>query len=291
MTGQNFTHAAQEARTAPPEADPASPVRQRQLWLLFWIGVPLFMGMMLGWAGAGSARLLPRGSAVLFVMSGVIPSWWLYGVVGLLLRRLTPRLPLALQLALPPVIAAFLLDPVYTVRYKLFGLSDVVRTYPGPDEPLQLVMTYIFGNALGIISFPLIALLFHKMFRLDVLQWFSRITPPQSPARPDTRPGVLARLPAHLGTDIHALVAAEHYLRVVTARGEAMILYRLGDAIRDMEAAGIAGIQTHRSYWIADAAIANHSRDGSRLTLATPSGLAVPVSRSYRQALKARTGL
>ena len=294
MAGHNFTHAAQEARTAPSEAEPASAAalaRSRQLWLLFWFGVPLFIGLLLGWAGAGSARLLPKAVGLLFVMSGVLPSWWLYGLTGLTLRRLFPRLALPLVLLLSPVIAAFLLHPVYSARYALFGLPDIARKYAEVEGPLAMILTYLYGNALGIISFPLIALFFLKMFRLDVLQWIGHITAPAAPARPDTQPGVIARLPAHLGTDIHALVAAEHYLRVVTARGEAMVLYRLGDAIRDMEVAGIPGIQTHRSYWIAQAAIAQHNRDGSRLTLITPTGLAVPVSRSYRQALKARTGL
>ena len=276
----------------PDAAQQAGSRRTRQhLWLLFWLVVPLFIGLMLGWAQAGSAKLLPRGTGLLFVMSGVLPSWWLYGLAGITLRRLFPRLGLPLVLVLSPVIAAFLLSPIYSARYALFGLPDIARKYAEVEQPLSIILTYLYGNTLGIVSFPLIALFFLKMFRLDVLQWIGHITMPETPDRPDTQPGVLARLPAHLGTDVHALIAAEHYLRVITDRGEAMILYRLGDAIRDMETAQIPGIQVHRSYWIATAAIASHARDGSRLTLTTPTGFTVPVSRSYRQALKAQSGL
>jgi hypothetical protein len=283
--------ATQEARTAPPVADTpdadqsrASRRQRQQLWLLFWIIVPVVVGLMLGWAQAGSAKLLPRGTALLFVLSGVLPSWWIYGLVGLAFRRLAPSLPLTPLLVLAPILGSFLMRPLYVSRYALFGLSDVGRHSPGLDQPLALAAFFLFSNLLGILLFPLIALFFHAMFRLDVLQWVTRITPaPQ--------PGLLTRLPPRLGTNIHVLIAAEHYLRVITDRGEAMVLYRLGDAVRDMAAAGILGIQVHRSYWIARHAIAGHVRDGGRLTLNTPTGLAVPVSRSFRQALKAETGL
>lgn len=268
------------------------PTRRRHLWLLFWLVVPLFIGLLLGWAGAGSARQLGRLTGLAFVLSGVLPSWWLYGALGLGLRRLAPRLPLPLLLLLSPVIGSFMLRPLYLGRKALFAIPHFESTYPGLEDPLGFIAISLYGNLMGIVSFPLVALFFHAMFRLDVLQWITQIPSALEARRAAALPpGVLARLPAHLGTDIHALVAAEHYLRVITARGEAMILYRLGDAIRDMDSAGIPGIQTHRSYWIAEAAIARHSRDGSRLTLTTPGGLAVPVSRSYRQALKARTGL
>jgi len=294
--------ATQEAQTAPPlavspDADqhPTSRRHRQKLWLLFWIIVPLVVGLTLGWAQAGSAKLLPRGTALLFVLSGVMPSWWLYGLVGMALRHLAPRLPRALLLLLAPILAAFLMRPLYVSRYKLFGLSDIAHQYPGLDQPLALALSYLFGNILGIVLFPLIALFFHAMFRLDVLQWIGNITSASQTAntQPNTQPsmltsmltGLLTRLPPRLGTNIHVLIAAEHYLRVITDRGEAMVLYRLGDAIRDMAAAGIPGIQVHRSYWIAHAAIVGHVRDGSRLALKTPAGIAVPVSRSYRQGL------
>ncbi len=291
----------QEARTASflavmgsTGADHADQRHRQRLWLLFWLGAPMFMGLLLGWAQAGSARLLDRGPAVLYVMSGVVPSWWLYGLIAAGLRRFVPRLPLTLVLLLAPCLAAFLLRPIYVGRKALFGIPHIDADYPGLEAPFAMLASYLYGNLLGIICFPIIALFFYSLLRIDVLRWITHIGAsanagaPQSATLPS---GVLARLPLRLGTDVQALVAAEHYLRVITASGEAMVLYRLGDAIRDMELAGIKGIQVHRSYWVATSAIAGHSRDGSRMTLNLVGGLAVPVSRSYRQALKVSTGL
>jgi hypothetical protein len=293
-----FMSVTQEARTAAPLAatDPSvrKPVHTTRLLLIFWIGVPLFIGLLLGWAQAGSARQLDRGLALLFVMSGVVPAWWLYGLLGVALRRLMPAIPAALLLMAAPVLASLMLRPLYLGRKALFGIPHNDAAYPGLADPVAMIFSLLYGNLLGIICFPLIALFFRAMFDLDVLRGRT-ITGPAQPVempRPiAVQTGLLTRIPPRLGTDVRALVAAEHYLRVITADGETMVLYRLGDAIRDMELAGIKGVQVHRSYWVATGAITGHARDGSRISLAIAGGLTVPVSRSYRQALKAETGL
>ncbi|WP_416908635.1 MAG: LytTR family DNA-binding domain-containing protein [Polymorphobacter sp.] len=287
------------AAAAPHEEAEALARRNgRLLWLIFWLALPLFIGLLLGWSQAGSAKQLGRFDALLFVLSGVLPSWWLYGLIGGALKRLWPALARPALLLLAPTMSSFLLEPLYIGRKMLFGLPHGNMRYEQFGEPLATILPFLQGNLLGIINFPVMGLFFFLMFRFDVLCWpgSARVAAPASdmgaarlPAMADT--GVFGRLPARIGRDVQVLVAAEHYLRVVTAAGEAMVLYRLGDAIRDMAAAGIDGVQVHRSYWIATAAIAGHRREGSRLTLETPGGLSVPVSRSYRQALKARTGL
>jgi hypothetical protein len=299
-----FVSAADDARTASAAAQAATtvdPVMGRRLWLIFWLGLPLFIGLLLGWSQAGSAKQLGRLDGLLFVISGVLPSWWIYGLLGITLKRLVPRLPYLALLVLAPALASFLLKPLYVGRKALFGLPHTGISYPQFAEPLATVLPFLQGNLLGIISFPLLGLFLVLMFRFDVFCWYGAATAQRhfgQPANAMGNPtqalaptGVFGRLPARLGRDVHLLIAAEHYLRVVTPAGEAMVLYRLGDAIRDMEAAGIAGVQVHRSYWIAIAAIAAQRREGSRLTLETRGGLLVPVSRSYKQALKAQTGL
>lgn len=288
----------QEARTTLPLAEVGKTAAGRasgsRLWQIFWIAVPLFIGLLLGWAQAGSARQLDRGMALLFVMSGVVPAWWSYGLIAAALRRLVPSLPATLLLLLAPAIGSMFLRPLYLGRKALFGIPHNDSAYPGLQEPVAMVINLLYGNLLGIICFPLLALFFRAMFDFDVMGGRQQVrTEPPSTAPPaiTVQTGVLARIPARLGTDIRALVAAEHYLRVVTVQGEAMVLYRLGDAIREMELAGIKGVQVHRSYWVATAAITGNMRDGSRISLAIAGGLTVPVSRSYRQALKAATGL
>jgi hypothetical protein len=95
-----------------------------------------------------------------------------------------------------------------------------------------------------------------------------------------------ARLPVkYREADILALSAEDHYLRVHTSEGEALILMRLYDAIRELD--GIEGSQTHRSWWVAKDAIKEVVRSSGKVTLTIKGRLHVPVSRSYARALKA----
>jgi hypothetical protein len=83
-----------------------------------------------------------------------------------------------------------------------------------------------------------------------------------------------AKLPFALrGAAIEAFSAEDHYLRVRTARGEALILAGIGEAEALMGKK--AGIRIHRSHWVAADAVAEVSRDAVRLK----SGVSLPVSR------------
>lgn len=94
-----------------------------------------------------------------------------------------------------------------------------------------------------------------------------------------------ARLPFKFRqADIYALSGEDHYLRVYTSAGEALILMRLYDAIRELD--GIEGSQTHRSWWVAKEAVSDVLKTDGRISLILKDGLTAPVSRSYQRALK-----
>ena len=99
----------------------------------------------------------------------------------------------------------------------------------------------------------------------------------QSP--PEQATTLFARLPAELGRDLIALEAQDHYLRVHTQAGSRLILYRLSDALVQLEPA--RGLQVHRGWWVARDAVLGTRREGSRLWLLLSNGLKVPVSRAY----------
>lgn len=93
------------------------------------------------------------------------------------------------------------------------------------------------------------------------------------------------KLPVRLRTaDILALQSEDHYLRVHTARGEALILMRLSDAMAAVER--LEGMQTHRSWWVARAAIENAEKSGGRAELTLTGGITAPVSRSFYPLLR-----
>jgi len=84
--------------------------------------------------------------------------------------------------------------------------------------------------------------------------------------------------------ELWAVSSEDHYLRVHTDRGEELILMRLADAMRDL--GGTDGLQTHRSWWVAKAGVADTRREGGRPFLVLKSGKAAPVSRTYASAVK-----
>ncbi|MDB5460698.1 MAG: DNA-binding response regulator, partial [Caulobacteraceae bacterium] len=86
------------------------------------------------------------------------------------------------------------------------------------------------------------------------------------------------------GGELYAVQAEDHYLRLHTSRGTDLILLRLADAVAELE--GIEGAQTHRSWWVAKAAVTDVRRADGRATLTLRNGVEAPVSRSYTGALR-----
>lgn len=101
-----------------------------------------------------------------------------------------------------------------------------------------------------------------------------------SPVAARVRPGArfFERLPVTLGRDIISLQAQDHYVKVTTTRGSEMILMRLSDAEGELE--GVAGIRTHRSWWVARAHCAGLERRDGKQVLVLSNGSEVPVSRT-----------
>ena len=119
------------------------------------------------------------------------------------------------------------------------------------------------------------------------LNFLVQRTPPETHAAPAGGPPsrFLDRLPPKLrGGELWAVEAQDHYLRLHTSRGQDLILMRLSDAVAELE--GIEGAQTHRSWWVAKAAVEDARRGDGRATLTLKNGVEVPVSRAYAKALR-----
>jgi DNA-binding LytR/AlgR family response regulator len=114
---------------------------------------------------------------------------------------------------------------------------------------------------------------------------------PDAPAGPTAGAGhdgvpLLNRLrPESRGPLIHISVE-DHYSRIRTTRGSELVLLRFADAIR--EAAGADGLQVHRSHWVARDSVEGFRHVGGKLLLVLKDGTEVPVSRTYRDNVRAR---
>jgi DNA-binding LytR/AlgR family response regulator len=122
---------------------------------------------------------------------------------------------------------------------------------------------------------------------MTALNFLVQRTPPETHAAPAGAPAprFLDRLPAKLrGGELWAVEAEDHYLRLHTSRGQDLILMRLSDAVAELE--GIEGAQTHRSWWVAKAAVEDARRGDGRAILQLKGGAEAPVSRAYSKALR-----
>jgi len=112
-------------------------------------------------------------------------------------------------------------------------------------------------------------------------------SPVPSPAkRPGEVPGgFLDRLPSRLGRDLLCLQMEDHFVRAHTTMGSDLLLTPLKDAIAELGQTD--GLQVHRSWWVAKAAVAEPVISGRNLSLRLSNGLEVPVSRASVSKLRA----
>ena len=110
---------------------------------------------------------------------------------------------------------------------------------------------------------------------------------PGAGARPPAFPSaLLSRLPPGIGGDIFAFETEDHYLRVHAAGGSALILMRMADAVALLDPR--LGMQVHRRWWVAEAAVAGVRTQGQKLSLCLADESLVPVGRTFAAAARAR---
>lgn len=101
----------------------------------------------------------------------------------------------------------------------------------------------------------------------------------------DPTEAFLRRIPLDKRGALIRLEAQDHYLNVVTTAGAALILLRMADAESELD--GAHGLRVHRSHWVAIDRVLGHRRRDGRDFLITADEGEVPVSRSFRAAVKA----
>ncbi|MBO9656554.1 MAG: response regulator transcription factor [Agrobacterium tumefaciens] len=97
---------------------------------------------------------------------------------------------------------------------------------------------------------------------------------------------LLERLPPQKRGELLRLSVQDHYTHIVTTRGQQLVLLRFSDALKEI--GQTAGLQVHRSHWIADADVVSLRKQAGRLHVITRDGSKIPVSRSYNAVVQAR---
>ena len=159
--------------------------------------------------------------------------------------------------------------------------------------PIAAALDLVFPDADGlepVSSMDSLGAEAMSTFLPVVIAWVAlnapRLLTVKSTDAPDERPtgaAFLSKVPPELGTDIVALSAELHYLRVYTRQGDTLILYAFGRAVEQLDES--LGQQIHRSHWVAYAAIEEIERKGEGGRIRVTGGTWLPVSRRYRKSL------
>jgi hypothetical protein len=238
--------------------------RRTAIHLFLMVGI----GILLGLAGPFGSGELPTAPRLFF--------WVLFILLGYGLFR-----PAA-------TVAEWLVAETPVPRWAAVGLTALVAALP-----LAALIAFALGGmrvtehwfgerfALLYAQVAAIGLAIHLL--MDFL--FSGREAPAPVAAPPLAPDdpgpslqpFLRRLPPGLGADLLCLEMQDHYVRVQTAAGSALLLMRFRDAVAEL---GDLGMQVHRSWWVAHAAVAAFEQDGRSLRLRLVDGSFVPVSRA-----------
>ena len=230
------------------------------------------LGLLFGFLGPfGTYPALDRGQRYAFWFALVVSGY----ACALLVRRLLPsnlsHRPLPVQVGTTALLSA--LPQTFVVAWA-FTLVQPGRLF-GPAA-LAALFVAVLAVQLILASAVVLAQPTGSEARLHPL------TGDKTNAAPVDR----GRVSAAAGGDVIALEAEDHYVRVHTNRGSALVLHRLTDSIAEL--AGIDGLQVHRGWWVARGSVrGTFMRDGRRW-LRLANGLDVPVSRARVREVLAR---
>ncbi len=229
------------------------------LSLFFWSAT-----VMVGWLSAA------LGSAVLYrVCARWRPPLWAITLAGPILAALLLHRPIAeiLSLAHSFQVSGAGIDRVVPLRLEWQSLDRFLLNLT-PGTISWIALNYIFDRILGI-----------PRYRYDAKSAAEAPADRSGERAAKTTPQLLDRIAFAERGRLLAIRAEDHYVRIYTDTGEGMTLLRLSDAIT--LAHPVAGMQIHRSIWVADDAIKAFRRTGHTGLVLLSNGLELPVSRSY----------
>jgi hypothetical protein len=272
----------------------ASDTRTRRLdALVFYLFVPLINAFLFGWMRAGRTALWPRELSLLYWLGNIFIFWLLSDALARLLALAQGRrqMPLWLLLVLSNLGVGFLALPLVS------ALAGLLQPLLPPGLPTSVpqpfeISRWIAGSIPGMgIWVGVNLLLFGYQPQSEASTEATTVpsearlgagssaasVPAGVPPAQETPFGFLQKVRPQRRGDLLALKAEGHYLRVITTRGEDLVLYRFSQALN--EVAQLPGGQVHRSWWVARDAV-RHPVGTDRLIL--KNDLEVPFSRSFR---------
>lgn len=256
--------------------------------------VPLCAAVLLGWYGAGFPNTGIGSSLAIGYWLAILMPTWLAFEAGSWATAYVAR---PLNLRFVTVIAIGCMIGGLAVRpFVLYIINGFFAT-DGSGEPIpapQFIwsvdwLTSFIQEALGILLLWMIAnLLMRSALNLprfgfaphaDLLSGTTDTALASSEAVPV--PEFISRLENISQSDIAALEAEDHYVRVHTDTDSELIHYRFADAVNEQR--GQEGLQVHRSFWVNTAFVESMVRRGRSFDIVLKGGKRIPVGQTYKQ--------
>ena len=80
--------------------------------------------------------------------------------------------------------------------------------------------------------------------------------------------------------DVIAVKAEQHYIKIVTATRNYLVLHRFSDALCELPSSD--GLQIHRSWWVRRNAIQRVRQSSRKMSVILQTGEEIPVSGPYQ---------
>jgi hypothetical protein len=278
---------------SPVEASALQQIRARLNWqvLAFYLLVPLVLG---GYGAINNWRLIESIGpfwAIAFYLGHAFPPWFstclLTSLAMHLLRPWKPR-PSIIMLS------GHTLACLITLPYISWLISLFAGWWPDSGleaQPTNMLATgywaywlragavwlgtnFVFDRFLGLPRYRYDAVL--PGATADPVAADSTMTLPGA-----SRPAFLERAPATISlTDVIAVKAEQHYIRIITATRSYLVLHRFSDALCELPSN--AGLQLHRSWWVRRNAIQRVRQSSRRMAVILQTGEEIPVSGPYQ---------
>lgn len=256
--------------------------------------VPLCAAILLGWYGAGFPNTgIGSGLAIGYWLAILMPTWLAFEAASWATAYVTRPLNLRFisVIAIGSLVGGLAVRPfVLYIINGFFATDDSGEPIPAPQFIWSIDwLTSFVQEALGVLLLWMIAnLLMRSALNLprfgfaphaDLLSGTMDVPATDSETSPD--PEFLNRLKEISLSEIAALEAEDHYVRVHTETGSELIHYRFADAIN--EQGEESGMQVHRSYWVSKDFIESMVRRGRSFDIVLKGGKRIPVGQTYKQ--------
>ena len=238
--------------------------------------VVIVIGAILGWLGIMQFDQISLILAIGYWVSLSVAGYFTYTPTFYWGNKVLQRANVGLvwRFCCLTLIATMLMCFVILIIAGLFfGWAEVQMR----DLPLLFLNTLLIGS----IIHGLIITKYYIQFQNDSITQKRKCAPALSPA-----PQIIQKLPLKLQGELLCLESEDHYLKIYTDKGQHMQLMRLKDAINELS--DYPGLQTHRSWWVAESAISESIKVGNKTFLILKNDVKVPISRTYLPHVKQR---